>query len=236
MMRMPVAFAPHGGGPWAFVKLGWEDQPGYKAEHESLFRYLESVAQLPKTAPKAVLVISGHWEEYVPTVQTNPNPPLLYDYFGFPPEAYQIQWPAPGSPALATRVRTLLADAGFGTAEDAERGFDHGTFIPLKVIWPNAEITTIQLSLVGGLDPQTHLRLGRALAPLRDEGVFIVGSGMSYHNLREMFDRERAIPVAEAFDAWLREAMAKPAAGEDVDRRAFVVGECHRFPHAREGL
>src|SRR5690606_17137486 len=103
---------------------------------------------------------------------------------GFPPEAYQLTWPAPGDPALASRVRALLGGAGFDTAEDAKRGFDHGTFVPLKVAYPDPTLPVVQLSLVHGLDPAEHLRLGRALAPLRDEGVFIVGSGMSYHNMR----------------------------------------------------
>jgi aromatic ring-opening dioxygenase catalytic subunit (LigB family) len=231
---MPVSFIPHGGGPWPFVKLGWENAPGYQAEYDSLYAYLQSVARLPKTPPKAVLVISGHWEERVPTVQTHPQPPLLFDYYGFPQEAYELTWPAPGSPELATRVREVLEGAGFATAEDAERGFDHGAFVPLKVVWPEPKIPTIQLSLVAGLSPETHLRLGRALAPLRDEGVFIVGSGMSYHNLREMFDRERAAPVAEAFDAWLRNAAAKPAAERDAALAHWAEAPGAKRAHPRE--
>ena len=232
--RQPVVFLPHGGGPWPFVTLGWENAPGYKAEYDSLYAYLQSVATQSPAPPKAILVISGHWEERVPTVQTHPAPPLLYDYYGFPPEAYEITWPAPGSPALAARVRALLEAAGFPSAEDAERGFDHGTFVPLKVTWPEARIPTIQLSLVAGLDPETHLRLGRALAPLRDEGVLIVGSGMSYHNLREMFDRERAIPVAEAFDAWLQDAVARPPAERDAALAAWTQAPGGRRAHPRE--
>jgi aromatic ring-opening dioxygenase catalytic subunit (LigB family) len=228
--RMPVAFVPHGGGPWPFVDIGWND----KAEYDSLFGYLQSVAKLPKAAPKALLVISGHWETRVPTVQTHPNPPLLYDYHGFPPEAYALTWPAPGSPTLAARVRELLGRAGFATAEDPERGFDHGTFIPLKVTYPNAGVPTVQLSLVGGLDPQTHLRLGQALAPLRDEGVFIIGSGMTYHNLREMFDPARAVPVAEAFDAWLRDAATRPAEERDAALADWALAPMARRAHPRE--
>lgn len=229
-IRMPVAFVPHGGGPWPFVDIGWND----KQEYDALFGHLQSVAKLPKVPPKAVLVVSGHWEERVPTVQTHPSPPLLFDYYGFPSGAYELAWPAPGNPALAGRVRELLGEAGFSTAEDPRRGFDHGTFIPLKVVYPDAEIPTIQLSLVGGLDPETHLRLGRALQPLRDEGVFIVGSGMSYHNLREMFDRARAIPVAEAFDAWLREAAARPPAERDAALARWAEAPQARRAHPRE--
>jgi aromatic ring-opening dioxygenase catalytic subunit (LigB family) len=232
--RQPVVFLPHGGGPWPFVKLGWESAPGYKAEYDSLYAYLQSVADLGPTPPKAILVVSGHWEARVPTVQTNPTPPLLFDYYGFPQEAYELTWPAPGAPALAARVRALVEAAGFSSAEDGERGFDHGTFIPLKVTWPEANIPTIQLSLVAGLDPETHVRLGRALAPLRDEGVLIVGSGMSYHNLRELFDREAAAPVAEAFDAWLREAATAAPAVRDAALTAWETAPFARRAHPRE--
>jgi len=232
--RQPAVFLPHGGGPWPFVKLGWENAPGYKAEYDSLYGYLQSVAASSPTPPKAILVISGHWEASVPTVQTNANPPLLFDYYGFPPEAYELTWPAPGSPALAARVRALLQAAGLPSAEDGERGFDHGTFIPLKVIWPEADVPTIQLSLVAGLDPETHVRLGRALAPLRDEGVLIIGSGMSYHNLRELFDREAAAPVAEAFDAWLREAATAAPARRDAALIGWETAPFARRAHPRE--
>jgi aromatic ring-opening dioxygenase catalytic subunit (LigB family) len=157
-------------------------------EVESLAAYLRALPELTKTPPKALLVISAHWEEASPTVMTAARPALLYDYYGFPPESYQLTWPAPGSPELAARVRTLLAAAGFESREDGTRGFDHGTFIPLKLSYPKAEIPTLQLSLKAGLDPEQHLALGRALAPLRDEGVFILGSGMSFHNLRAFRD------------------------------------------------
>jgi len=177
--RMPVVFVPHGGGPWPFVDLGFP--PG---EMKELATYLESVRTLPKVAPKALLVISAHWEEKVATLMTAPRPPMLYDYYGFPPESYKLTWPAPGAPALATRVQELLSQAGIPSATDDQRGFDHGTFVPLKLTYPDASIPTLQLSLLASLDPAAHLALGRALAPLRDEGVFIIGSGMTFHNLR----------------------------------------------------
>jgi aromatic ring-opening dioxygenase catalytic subunit (LigB family) len=232
--RQPVVFLPHGGGPWPFVKLGWENQPGYKAEYESLYAYLQSVAQASPTPPKAILVISGHWEARVPTVQTSPQPSLLFDYYGFPPEAYQITWPAPGAPELAARVRSLCEAAGFATAADADRGYDHGTFIPLKVTWPQANIPTIQLSLVAGLDAGLHVRLGQALAPLRDEGILILGSGMSYHNLRELFDPSAAIPVAEAFDTWLQAAATAAPATRDEALIAWQAAPGARRAHPRE--
>jgi aromatic ring-opening dioxygenase catalytic subunit (LigB family) len=203
--RMPVVYIPHGGGPWPFVELGFD-----KAEMSQLAEYLRSLRALPRTPPKAVLSVSAHWEEPVPTVMTGERPPMLYDYYGFPPAAYELTWPAPGSPALAARVQQLLDAAGIPSGRDPQRGFDHGTFVPLKLTYPEADIPTVQLSLKRGLDPKEHVAIGRALAPLRDEGVFIVGSGMSYHNMRGFGD-PRAAGVAAQFDGWLNEtATADP--------------------------
>lgn len=226
--RMPVVFIPHGGGPWPFVDLGLD-----KAEFDGLADYLRSVRALPKTPPRAVLVVSAHWEEPVPTVMTGERPPILYDYFGFPPESYQIPWPAPGDPRLAARVQDLLGAAGFKTAADAQRGFDHGTFVPLKLTYPDADVPTLQLSLKSGLDPEQHLAMGRALAPLRDEGVFIVGSGMTFHNLRAFRD-PKSRPVAEAFDAWLREATTAEAGERDRRLVSWASAPAARLAHPRE--
>lgn len=227
--RMPVAFLPHGGGPWPFVDLGFP-----KAELEGLASYLRSVSALPSVAPKALLVISAHWEEAVPTVTTSSKPPMLYDYYGFPPESYTVQWPAPGEPQLAARVQQLLSEAGFKTASDAKRGYDHGTFVPLMLTYPEADIPTVQLSLKAGLDPLEHLAMGRALAALRDEGVFILGSGMTFHNMGAMRNPGGAGPQAQAFDAWLQEAgTAEP---EERTRKlvAWKEAPAARFAHPRE--
>ncbi|HLU28141.1 MAG TPA: class III extradiol ring-cleavage dioxygenase [Glycomyces sp.] len=221
--KMPVAYIPHGGGPWPFVEVGFGDE----AELADLRAYLESLRTLPPVKPRALLVVSAHWEESVPTVMTGVRPPMYYDYYGFPPASYELQWPAPGDPDLASRVRELLADAGFPTAADARRGFDHGTFVPLMLTYPDADVPTVQLSLVRGLDPELHLRLGRALAPLREEGVFIIGSGMSYHNLRAGFG-PRMRPVAEGFDAWLCEA-----ATAEPKRRESLLTAWEKAPYAR---
>jgi aromatic ring-opening dioxygenase catalytic subunit (LigB family) len=226
--RLPVIYLPHGGGPWPFVDMGLP-----KRDVDSLAGYLRELRHLPASQPKALLVISAHWEEAVPTVMTSPRPPILYDYYGFPPESYQITWPAPGHPALAARVRELLSGAGIATAEDAQRGFDHGTFIPLKLTWPDAEIPTVQLSLERGLDPARHLAIGRALAPLRDEGVLIVGSGMSFHNLRAFRD-PRSPAVAERFDAWLAETAAAAPSVRDDRLAKWTEAPDARFVHPRE--
>lgn len=220
--RQPVVFLPHGGGPWPFVDIG----VGSKAEQAELAHYLRSIASLPKTQPLALLVISAHWEEAVPTVMSGPNPPLLYDYYGFPPASYEITWPAPGEPALAARVRELLSVAGIDSAENTQRGFDHGTFVPLKLAYPRADVPTVQLSLKQGLDPSEHLALGRALAPLRDEGVFIVGSGMTFHNLRA-FGPQSSV-FAEQFDGWLRDTV-----GHEASERDRLLVDWARAPSAR---
>jgi len=226
--RMPVVFIPHGGGPWPFVDVGI----GKPEELAALAQYLKSVSGVPTGGTRALLVISAHWEEAVPTVMSSANPPMLYDYYGFPPESYSITWPAPGAPELAQRVRTLLEKAGFQSASNAERGFDHGTFVPLKLAYPEADVPVVQLSLKRGLDPAEHLAMGRALSELRDEGVFIVGSGMTYHNLRSF--GPRAAPVAEAFDAWLREAATAEPAERDRRLTAWAEAPSARSAHPRE--
>ena len=226
--RMPVVFFPHGGGPWPFVDLGTP-----KPEVDALSAYLRSVRAVPKTPPRALLVVSAHWEEDAPTVMTAPRPPMYYDYYGFPKESYALRWPAPGDPALAARVRDLLGGAGFATGANAERGFDHGTFIPLMLAYPEAEVPTVQLSLKAGLDPEEHLAMGRALAPLRDEGVFIVGSGMTFHDLRAFFD-PRSHVVAETFDAWLRATATLDGAARDRGLAAWTDAPMARRAHPRE--
>jgi aromatic ring-opening dioxygenase catalytic subunit (LigB family) len=199
---------------------------GHPGELEALAAYLRSLQALPPAKPQALVVISAHWEEAVPTVMTGEHPPLYFDYYGFPPESYRLTWPAPGHLGVAGRVRQLLEGAGFATASNAERGYDHGTFVPLKLTYPEADVPTVQLSLKRGLDPAEHLAIGRALEPLRDEGVFIVGSGMSYHDLRG-FDGSGK-PAAAAFDAWLGEAVT-----QEPEERARRLAQWAEAPAAR---
>ncbi len=226
--RMPVVFVPHGGGPWPFVEMGFP-----REDIERLARYLRSVRSVPPHRPRALLVVSAHWEEPVPTVMTSDNPPMLYDYYGFPPESYEITWPAPGAPHLASRVQELLNDAGVANAADPVRGYDHGTFIPLKLTYPEADLPAIQLSLKSGLDPAEHIALGRALMPLRDEDVFIIGSGMTFHNLRAFRD-PRAAPVAETFDAWLQETMTLNPDARNERLTHWATAPAARAAHPRE--
>jgi aromatic ring-opening dioxygenase catalytic subunit (LigB family) len=224
MERQPTIFVPHGGGPWPFVDLEGFIPEG---EAERLRAYLVGLPSSLPARPKALLVVSAHWEEKLPTVMTAVRPPILYDYYGFPPDAYTIEWPAPGDPALAERVVALLGKAGISAQTNATRGFDHGTFVPFKVAWPAADVPTIQLSLKAGLDPAEHLAIGRALEPLRDEGVLILGSGMSYHNLREL--RSASAPESSrVFDTWLR-----GAATANSESRARLLESWSSAPEAR---
>jgi len=211
---MPTLFIPHGGGPCFFM----DAPPQYPELWDRMADYLrgigQSISQTIHTKPRAILVISAHWETPQVSVTTSPSPSLIFDYHGFPEHTYRLRYPAAGSPALAQQVRDLLGDAGIESAEDEARGFDHGVFVPFLLIYPQADIPIVQLSLQAGLDPAAHLAIGEALAPLRDQGVLIVGSGMSYHNLRHFFDnREAGNAAARAFDDWLDDAVCDPDPG-----------------------
>ncbi len=220
--RQPAIFVPHGGGPCFFMDWTWGPSDTWKPTQ----RFLAGLAATLPAPPRALLVVSGHWEEPAFTATSAERPALFFDYYGFPEHTYQLTWPAPGSPALAARTTNLLRQAGLPAASSAARGFDHGVFVPLKVAFPGAEIPTVALSLSASLDPALHLAAGRALAPLRDEGVLIVASGMSFHNLRGYF-RAETPERARAFDAWLTRAVESPAA-----ERAKLLTEWRDAPFA----
>lgn len=226
-MRLPTYFIPHGAGPCFF--MDWTMGPADAWDRTAAW-LRGIVAELPER-PRAILVVSGHWEEPVFTVGSSPRPPLIYDYYGFPEHTYRLTFDAPGSPALAARVRELLAAAGLPSAEDPGRGYDHGVFIPLKLATPDADIPVVQLSLRAGLDPEAHLAAGRALAPLRDEGVLIIGSGLSWHNMRGFNPAYTA--KSQAFDAWLSQALADPQKRDDA-LRSWREGAFALEAHPRE--
>ncbi|GIX12635.1 MAG: dioxygenase [Paracoccaceae bacterium] len=232
-MRQPTLFIPHGGGPCFF--MDW-DPPDTWERHRAFLAGLAVTLQAP---PKALLVISGHWEAPAFTLQRNPAPALMFDYQGFPAHTYRLTWPAPGAPALAEAAAGLLRAAGLPAAFDSARGFDHGVFVPLKVAFPDAAIPCVQMSLRAGLDPAEHLAAGRALAPLRDQGVLIIGSGNSFHNLGVMIRAMRAAPpraaAGEDFDAWLTETVTLPDPAER-DRRLMAWDRAPgaRHAHPRE--
>ncbi|MCJ2179988.1 DODA-type extradiol aromatic ring-opening family dioxygenase [Novosphingobium album (ex Hu et al. 2023)] len=204
--RLPTLFLPHGGGPCFFMDWG----PAYPSDMwESMAVFLRSAGSGIGRLPKAVVVISGHWETAVPTVMSVERNTLLFDYMGFPKHTYELTYPAAGSPEVAERVQALLGEAGFACEVERERGLDHGVFIPFLLIYPDADVPMLQLSLPRELDADGLIAMGRALAPLRQEDVLIVGSGMSYHNIPGILGRipGQAGPSA-AFDDWLGSVMA----------------------------
>jgi aromatic ring-opening dioxygenase catalytic subunit (LigB family) len=227
--RQPAIFIPHGGGPCFFMDWTW----GPADTWQTTKRFLEGLAATLPEPPKALLVISGHWEEPAFTASTAAEPRLIFDYSGFPAHTYQLTWPAPGLPELAHQAAGLLREAGLPSALSPTRGYDHGVFVPLKVAFPNAEIPVVTLSLAASLDPALHLAAGRALAPLRDQGVLIVGSGMTFHNLRGYMRPETA-ERARAFDAWLAEAVESPAAEREERLSAWRGAPFAAYAHPRE--
>jgi len=223
---LPTYFLSHGGGPWPFMM----DQVGH------LYRKLDdSLKDIPRqlgVTPKAVLVVTAHWEGRDFMISSSAKPPMIYDYGGFPPHTYEVQYPAPGSPELAARVQSLLEAGGHKALLDGQRGFDHGTFSALYPIYPSADVPIVQLSLKAGLDPATHLAVGRLLAPLREEGVLIIGSGLSYHNLRA-FNAQGAA-ASHQFDDWLQQTMALPSAERSAQLLKWEQAPAARMAHPRE--
>lgn len=231
--RQPAIFLPHGGGPCFFMDWTWGPANTWHAAQ----RFLEGVAESLPEPPKALLVISGHWEETSFTAGAAQRPDLIFDYSGFPAHTYRLTWPAPGDPALAERAASLLQQAGLPSGLDPARGYDHGVFVPLKVAFPLADIPVVPLSLAasrhGSFDPALHLGAGRALAPLRDEGVLIIASGMSFHNLRAYLQPETREP-ARAFDSWLTGAVESSAPVRDTLLGDWESAPYARFSHPRE--
>jgi aromatic ring-opening dioxygenase catalytic subunit (LigB family) len=225
--RLPVLFISHGGGPWPYVD---SLKQLYVRTGQEMRRL---PARLP-ARPKAVLAISGHWETPDFSVATGARPPMEYDYSGFPAHTYQIRYAAPGDPALAERALTLIAGAGLDVVADPSRGFDHGVFVPLSLMYPKADMPIVMVSIKSGYDAGEHLGVGRALAPLRDEGVLIVGSGLTYHNMQG-FNQERATGEAEAFTRHLNEVIALPDEHDrDEKLRHWESAPRARSAHPRE--
>jgi len=187
---MPVIFAAHG----APILL---DDAGWMAELAAWAR------ALPR--PEAILMVSAHWEQRPLTLGATRTVPLVYDFYGFPERYYQTEYPAPGAPDLAARVRGLLSQAGVPVADEPERGLDHGAYVPLVPMYPEADVPVLQISMPG-LDPEVLFRLGVALAPLRDEGVLVFGSGFLTHNMGYAF-RPGTPAWARDFDAWAADAL-----------------------------
>lgn len=224
----PVLFLPHGGGPLPVL--------GDKGHEEMISFLKEIVTKLGE--PSAILVISAHWEEEQATITSNSQPGIIYDYYGFPAAAYEIQYAAPGHPGLANEIYTLLTANGIPARLDEQRGFDHGMFIPLKLMFPQAQIPCVQLSLLNNLNPRMHIALGKAIAALRSRNILIVGSGMSFHNLKAFFSNTIDSSKAnEAFDSWLIETCTYPEIQPEVREQRLIEWEkapFARFCHPRE--
>ncbi len=171
--KAQIIYFSHGGGPMSIIG---------EPSHQKMVDFMRKLPEIIRK-PKAIIVISAHWEERVPTLLGSEAPSMYYDYYGFPSETYSVQYPAPGNPELAERTSALLQSAGIGADIDTQRGFDHGLFIPLMMMYPDADIPSIQLSLIKGLDAGKHLSLGKALKSLLDEDILIIGSGFSFHNM-----------------------------------------------------
>lgn len=230
-MSLPhrTLFLSHGGGPLPL--LG-------DAAHQSLLdAWRRMAAGLPR--PSAILVISAHWEMPAFTVTAAAQPPLLYDYYGFPEAAYRITYPCPGQPALAQAVQAALLRAGLPAQQDRQRGLDHGVFVPLKILYPDASIPCVQLSLHQSLDPAWHLAAGRALATVEHDGLLVVGSGFSFHNMRAFMEPigSEAATHNQAFEQWLVDTCCNPAL-DDAARTARLVQWADapgaRYCHPRE--
>lgn len=225
--RFPVYFISHGGGPWPWLK---KEMPFY----DELEKSLAAMPSKIKETPKAILMISAHWEEQEFAVMTNAHPPMLYDYGGFPKHTYEIQYPAPGAPIIAQKTLDLIRAAGLPVKADEKRGFDHGTFTPLAVIYPKADVPVFQLSLRKKYDPVEHIALGRAIKFLREEGVLIIGSGLSYHNLRDFGQTENARVASKEFDKWLNETVMLTSSERNEKLKNWSKAPSAKIAHPRE--
>lgn len=173
-------------------------------------------------------MISAHWVEEVVQVTSGVWPKLIYDYKGFPEHTYALQYPAKGDPELANRILGLLNDQDIPAKLNPVRGFDHGMFIPLMLMFPNADIPVVQISLHSNLDPQKHIEIGEAIVGLRNEGILIIGSGMSFHHMRT-YGNPRYTPISEQFDQWLSHTIESPP-----DIRSQRLANWEHAPSARQ--
>jgi len=227
-MAAPILFLPHGGGPLPLLN---------EPNHCGLVKFLADVSKYLGT-PRAILVISAHWEERVATVSGARSPEMYYDYYGFPKEAYEVTYPAPGAPQLASDIVSMIERQGLEARIDPDRGFDHGTFVPLKLIYPEADVPVVQLSLVNDLTPRAQIDMGKAIADLSHQDVLIVGSGLSFHNMSILKGQDQsAAQKSEAFDSWLNDVVVNTERSWADKEKALLNWEAApyaRFCHPRE--
>ncbi|RWU09119.1 dioxygenase [Pseudidiomarina gelatinasegens] len=218
-----ILYIAHGGGPMPL--LG-------DRSHDDLNNALRKAATR-MSKPTAIIVVSAHWETDVPHVTTGSQPELIYDYYGFPPESYTIQYPSPGAPELAEKVLSAITNQGLKAVGEPQRGFDHGLFVPLKIMYPAADIPCVQLSLQNTLNAEAHIKLGKALQAVDHDGLLILGSGFSFHNMRAFFapDTSDADNKNAEFQAWLQHTCCATDISERERQQLLINWQ--QAPHAR---
>jgi len=226
----PTLYIPHGGGPCFF--MDWTMGPA--DTWDTMESWLHELGDSIGARPRQIVVCSAHWEGEQILINASPKPELVFDYYNFPPHTYELEYPAPGSPNLAEQIQSLLSDADISAALDAGHGFDHGVFIPFKLIYPDADIPIVQISLRSDLDPAHHIAVGRALSPLRQQDTLIVGSGMSYHNMQALMTPDNNKLDARQFDDWLRNACANTGSEREEQLCDWQSAPAARQAHPRE--
>jgi 4,5-DOPA dioxygenase extradiol len=219
MTRLPTVFVSHGA-----PTLALDDGPA----HRFLGRFGTRIGE-----PRAVLVLSAHFEAPTATITAGSAPATIYDFSGFPQALYDITYPAPGDPAVAQRVSQLLTTAGIPSRMDKDRGFDHGAWVPLLLMYPNADVPVVQLSIDSRKGTAYHFRLGETLRPLRDEGVLIIGSGGATHNLAHAFAASERAPLAgwaTRFREWLADAVEQDRRDDIANYRAVAPYASRNHP------
>lgn len=222
-------FLSHGGGPLPLL-----GDPAHSEMVDCLKELATSIRR-----PSAIVVISAHWEEHRTTITSGANPPLIYDYYGFPDEAYEVKYPCPGDTELAGRIASQLEEAGVDVHLDEDRGFDHGLFVPLKIMYPEADIPCVQISLLRSLDPAEHLKIGAAIRDLEVQSLLFIGSGFSFHNMKAFFtpESDKSRMMNDSFESWLLETLSSTQFDEEDRTKRLVNWELApfaRYCHPRE--
>lgn len=222
-IKSHTVFISHGGGPMPLL-----GDPG----HQELVDHLSNLAQqLPK--PEAIVVFSAHWEGESIEITNHAKPDLVYDYYGFPPESYEITYPVDGHPTLAQTMLELFQQHSLPATLTTDRGLDHGVFVPLKVMYPKADIPCVQVSLLKSLDTNAHLKMGNALQRLQGQNILFIGSGFSFHNMSAFFEtpNKQSHLANIEFETWLHETFSDANLSEE--ERTSRISHWEQAPSAR---
>lgn len=220
-------FVNHGGGPLPLL-----------GKQPTITKHLQEARAkfLPPQKPKSIVVLSAHWESDPIQISSSPNPSMYYDYGGFPPETYKYQYNAPGNPELAQKIQGLLSNSGLDSHLNAKRGYDHGVFVPLMIMFPEADVPVVSVSLHSSLSPEVNMKIGQALAPLRDEGILILGSGQTFHNFSMLFNpTASSYQKSTEFNDWLKDTLLHHTGDALWDKlRHWEKAPSARQSHPRE--